>query len=709
MKKKWLLCLLSAACILVSGFAFSACTEESKPYHGSWYVNSASSSAVVTIDKNGVTMLDTYFDDYKVDGNKLIINDIDTGYRFYENYDVLCDETIINFDTGKIPGRDGYFSADLYNFSYDGGVLIAYKFYQDGKVEYLNVNNPLRNASGTYHLKNGVLDLDMMTSLGTDADFSYNYITETGILYTDVFLRGGESYFDDFDTSDTSSENKNNENSSTETPTYTLDYSVNNTAYGYIAGNTTQTVDENEDGTSVTAVANDGYKFVGWSDGVSTATRQDINVVSNITVTANFEPIKLYKFTLYDDGIISSIDIQENSIITLDNLTKQGYTFEGWYVNGEIKNGGDIITVTQNITAYAQWTENRYTITYNLNGGQLPSDGVMNSFAIYNLPYTLPIPQGTDTQSFVKWTTDEGGENAITVITELGNYTLYAHYENSAEFLTYKYSEELQGYEVSDYTGNGKAVKIPFTYKDVAVKGIGDSAFRFCSNLTSIEIPDGVTRIGAYAFDGCSSLTSVYITDIEAWCNISFSTDMSNPLSNGAKLYLNNELVTEIEIPDSVTDLRYTFYRCDSLTKVTFSGNIQLTRINCYAFRGCSALTEIVIPDSVKGIDEGAFDDCSSLTSIVIPESVEWINSHRTFDGCTNLKTIVIDSSYVANGTGPDGYITTSLSDFLQYAMDVYIRADITVTATIYDVLYDNKGIVELDGEEYYHYQIKGE
>ena len=96
-----------------------------------------------------------------------------------------------------------------------------------------------------------------------------------------------------------------------------------------------------------------------------------------------------------------------------------------------------------------------------------------------------------------------------------------------------------------------------------SVIDIGTFAFSGCRNLTSITIGNSVTRIGEYAFNSCDSLTNVYISDIAAWCNISFGSAGSNPLNYEGNLYINNKLVTDLTIPDSVTAIgNYAFYMC---------------------------------------------------------------------------------------------------------------------------------------------------
>ena len=124
------------------------------------------------------------------------------------------------------------------------------------------------------------------------------------------------------------------------------------------------------------------------------------------------------------------------------------------------------------------------------------------------------------------------------------------------------------------------------------VTSIGGGAFSGCGGLTSITIPDSVTSIGGWAFSGCTRLTSVYYTgDIASWCGIAFSSDSSNPLYYAHILYIDEELVTELVIPNTVTEIKD------------------------YSFRGATCLTSVTIPDSVTSIGQYAFT-CTGLTSI---------------------------------------------------------------------------------------------
>jgi hypothetical protein len=210
-------------------------------------------------------------------------------------------------------------------------------------------------------------------------------------------------------------------------------------------------------------------------------------------------------------------------------------------------------------------------------------------------------------------------------------------------------------------TGAFKDASITEIVIPEGVKYIGADAFRNCVNLTSVTIPSSLIKLSAH-FDNCTALKNVYISNIENWCeNIGawFVYDANLQYS----LYLNNELVTNITFPDTVTIINskafrgcasitnvtipssvhtignYSFYQCSGLTDVTISNGV--TTISQYAFHSCRNLKNVTLGESISQIKTYAFAYCSSLETIVIPDSVTSIAQYA-FRACTSLKTATI-------------------------------------------------------------------
>ena len=177
-------------------------------------------------------------------------------------------------------------------------------------------------------------------------------------------------------------------------------------------------------------------------------------------------------------------------------------------------------------------------------------------------------------------------------------------------------------------------IKIPNS-----VTTIGDYAIAYCSGLKSVIIGNGVTSIERQAFESCFNLTSVHITDLEAWCNINFS---SNPLAFAKHLFLNDEEIIDLVIPNSVTIINDYAFEGSSITSVTIPNSV--TTIGWAAFARCTGLTSVTIPNSVTNLGGDAFSECTSLTSVSIPNSITKIGNY-TFMRCTSLTSIDIPNS----------------------------------------------------------------
>ena len=237
-------------------------------------------------------------------------------------------------------------------------------------------------------------------------------------------------------------------------------------------------------------------------------------------------------------------------------------------------------------------------------------------------------------------------EGIIYDISTDGTYALVVGYEGTATKI--KIAEEYKGLPVKEiYDGAFATTNITSVIISNSVTSIGDYAFSGCSKLNSVAMP-GVTSIGYGAFYECYRLTDVYITDITNWLNIKFCENKypNNPLFYVGNLYLNNELITELVIPDSVDYISdYAFYNCDSLVSVVIPDSV--TSIGDGAFLNCSSLESVTIPDSVTSIGYWAFSDCDSLTDVYYAGTEEEWAKISIDRGNTDLIGAIIHYNYV--------------------------------------------------------------
>lgn len=220
-------------------------------------------------------------------------------------------------------------------------------------------------------------------------------------------------------------------------------------------------------------------------------------------------------------------------------------------------------------------------------------------------------------------------------------------------------------------------VKLPTT-----LKTIGINAFAYCRSLETIDL-SGVTEIGSHAFGACSALKSVDLSGVKVLTSSVFSEcssltdvklsgmktigsgafedcialkniDLSLVADFGDKAFCNCQSLETANLASAVVignDRYYsdgrTFKGCYSLRDVTF-GNDLIT-IGNQTFEN-TAIENVILPEGLTNLGEGAFSQCEKLTSVVFPKSLSAIGE-RAFNNCTSLIKIEMPTGLTSIGS----------------------------------------------------------
>ena len=391
----------------------------------------------------------------------------------------------------------------------------------------------------------------------------------------------------------------------------------------------------------------------------------------------------------------------DTAVGTLPTPTRTGHTFGGWYTSAS---GGSQVSsstkVTGHVTYYAHWTVNRYTATFNANGGNggtaktqdygtsLTAPTVTRTGYTFtgwspSVPATMPAMNKTYTAQWkintytVTFDANGGTNRTLSVSREHGTavgilpsapgrryYAFIGWYtarnggepadENAIVTSNLTFFAQWTQQEAELIIQNGVLTKVnPGRFSSVVIPDgvtrIGSDAFSGCSGVTNVTIPDSVTDIDEGAFHGCSGLA-----------------DMNGFVLVRNILHYYCGEGGDVTIPDGVTGIgKEAFSGCSELTSVTIPDG--LSSIGRFAFSGCGGLTSITMPGNVPDVGEGAFGGCDGLrhvtltrfvpatftlgalfpdaygliTEIVLPEGITVVGD-SAFSGCSGLTSLTI-------------------------------------------------------------------
>ena len=204
---------------------------------------------------------------------------------------------------------------------------------------------------------------------------------------------------------------------------------------------------------------------------------------------------------------------------------------------------------------------------------------------------------------------------------------------------TWAYDFELNGvyYNITD--ANAKTVEVTYVEESSGNRDFYYGAITIPKRVSKENVTYSVTSIGGYAFNYCTGLTSVHIEDIAAWCRILFKNGTSNPLYRAQHLYLGDEEIKDLAIPNSVTS------------------------IGLFAFSYCTRLTSVKVEkENPIGISSEVFSNLTNAT-LYVPKGTKAL--YETADVWKDFGNIVeMDEKITIGDEGMGTYCSINALDF---------------------------------------------
>lgn len=260
-------------------------------------------------------------------------------------------------------------------------------------------------------------------------------------------------------------------------------------------------------------------------------------------------------------------------------------------------------------------------IVVNYDDATMPADGIVTIAATINI-------NGTDCPV----TGILGGEN-------------YTATDNNYDNGKYNVEGENTTYNRAAFANCKKITGLKFE-KDSKVTWIGDHAFRFCTNLKTIEnIPSTLQDIQKWCFEG-TALESVDLSNT----NVTIMQD---------GVFYNNTSLTSIQLPNKLENFwDNAFYGCKALNNIVMPSTV--VGIYNNVFEGCTSLSNVKLNEGCTTLGHHVFKNCP-LAEVTFPNSLTSIGEWA-FEG-TTLKTVDLSNTHITSLSTGSFYNCTQLSD----------------------------------------------
>ncbi len=388
---------------------------------------------------------------------------------------------------------------------------------------------------------------------------------------------------------------------------------------------------------TVTATANDGYAFASWTENgsvVSTEASYAFTVSGDRTLVAHFEPTSVWEYTTGSGKTtITKYKGAGGDVTIPSELGGAPVTAIGEKAFSSCSTLTSV-TVPEGVTSIGAYAFEECAA---LKSVTLPASLMGVESNAFYICYALESVYISDLTAWCEIDFADAGANPLGWGSGAGKESLL--YLNGSLVTDLVIPDTLT--TVKPYSFYGCTSITSLTIPE-GVTSIGKIAFMVCRNLRVVTIPASLTIVQDNAFQNTGGIREVHISDLAAWCDISFPRDSSCPLYEGfgeAGLWLNGEQIHDLVIPEGVTSIGdYAFSECSGLTSVTIPEGV--TSIGDAAFSFCAGIPSVTLPDSLTSIGFGAFTCCPDLKTLTFGSGLTSITQYSFY--CAGLESVTI-------------------------------------------------------------------